>query len=702
MINLPDLDDQKYTDIVEAAKRRIPVIFPEWTDMNEHDPGITLIELFAWLKEMQQYTLNRIPDRTREAMLRLAGTELRRAAPSAVEVLFASEPPRELPAGSSAYSADGTEFTLAAPFRSQPYSIGRILMRSGEEYVDVTGISSERGTVFYPFGSSLECSGRYLYVCLTAPAEEIQLDIIAEDRCPVPRNPFDGAAGAPRDIVWEYSSASEFRPCEVISDGTHGLSFSGRILLRTGADFARSSADSPEGGVWIRASVAYSGCEDMPLLSGIFTDMLTLVQKERVSGFEDTFLRDGAAEVSDVLAAAGERMVMLRDEHGWRDIPDPEMTVSGSTVHIDLSQYSGAADGSPDVRLISCRKQYSGSITMSSNGLPCQEFTFDPDGTLLTGEFRIMVMDRADSEYPRWNEYSYIDDLALAGAADRVFSYDEERHCIMFGDNEHGEVPPAGSDNILIACCVLTKGSAGNISAGSLHEISTADSSYSIEQPCGAAGGTDRESLEAAVRRFRYDLTDRSSAVTAEDHRRLALRTPGLRVADVRAIPFFDPEDPFAPQEKQRNLVTLAVLPYSRGKFPAPDERFLAAVKRHMEKYRLLTVELKTCAPVYVKINITAEMVCSTSEVAAVRENAERKLRSAFSVYGENGRSRFGAPVLESELIASLCSNDGVLSVKYIRISTDRADCRKTPSGIQIPPHGIAYCGSVELITAER
>ena len=102
MINLPNLDDQKYTDIVEAAKRRIPVIFPEWTDMNEHDPGITLIELFAWLKEMQQYTLNRIPDRTREAMLRLAGTELRRPTPATAEVLFSSGAPLELPAGSSA------------------------------------------------------------------------------------------------------------------------------------------------------------------------------------------------------------------------------------------------------------------------------------------------------------------------------------------------------------------------------------------------------------------------------------------------------------------------------------------------------------------------------------------------------------------------------------------------------------------------
>ena len=82
MISLPKLDDQNYAEIVEAAKRRIPVIFPEWTDFNEHDPGITVIELFAWLKEMQQYTLDRIPDSTREAMLRLAGVCLLYTSPS--------------------------------------------------------------------------------------------------------------------------------------------------------------------------------------------------------------------------------------------------------------------------------------------------------------------------------------------------------------------------------------------------------------------------------------------------------------------------------------------------------------------------------------------------------------------------------------------------------------------------------------------
>ena len=122
MISLPKLDDQNYAEIVEAAKRRIPVIFPEWTDFNEHDPGITVIELFAWLKEMQQYTLDRIPDSTREAMLRLAGVQPLEAAPAAVELIPAA-PPEFLPAGSTAHSADGTEFTLTEPFRRQDAQI---------------------------------------------------------------------------------------------------------------------------------------------------------------------------------------------------------------------------------------------------------------------------------------------------------------------------------------------------------------------------------------------------------------------------------------------------------------------------------------------------------------------------------------------------------------------------------------------------
>lgn len=702
MINLPKLDDQNYNEIVEAAKRRIPVIFPEWTDFNEHDPGITIIELFAWLKEMQQYTLDRIPDAAREAMLLLAGTERRKPAPSEVSLVFDGEVPERLPAGSVALSADGTEFTLTEPFESQRFSVKSVFMRSADGYVDVTGISSEPGTVFYPFGADLECTGRYLYICVDAPLGELTFDIMTEDRCEVPRNAYSGD-GAPRDIVWEYSTRSGFKSCTVVGDETHALSFPGRITLGTGSDFGECAEEAPHTGIWLRARVEYSGCEDMPLLSGIYTNTVKLTQKRRECAFADLLIKDGQIELDDVLALNGERMLMLRDCHGWFDIPEPEFQLKDGTLRYDLSQYSGmtADDGKPNARVVFCTGDFGNRIALSSNGLSSQEFAFDPDGTVLTEELRIMVMDRSDSEFPRWNEYSYIDDLELAGPYDRVFTYDEDRRVIAFGDNENGEVPPVGSDNILIVSCSLTRGASGNVSAGNLRAVRTARNEYPVRQYSAGAGGRDREGLEAALRRFRYELSDCQRAVSAGDYRRLALKTPGLRVADVRAIPFFDPDDQYAPPEKLRGIMTLAVLPYSRSSYPVPDERFLSAVRKHMEKCRLLTVELKTCAPLYVRVNISAEIVCGTSEVAQVRGSAEKLLHGMFSVYS-GGRSRFGEPVRETDLIAALCGIEGVLTVKYLRISADRPECRRTSSGIQIPPHAIACCGTVELTTAER
>lgn len=701
MISLPKLDDQKYAEIVEAAKRRIPVIFPEWTDFNEHDPGITLIELFAWLKEMQQYTLDRIPDRSRATMLLLAGTELRRAAP-AVAKIIPENAPEYLPVGSTTQSPDGAVFTLTEAFHSQRSRISGIFMSGPGGFVDVTGINSERGTVFYPFGADLDCTGKSLYIRMTDSADRISLDFLCSDRCAVARNPFADCAGAPRDIVWEYSTTDGFSPCGTVSDETHALSFSGRLTLSCGADFAECSQNAPESGFWLRARVDYPGCEDMPLLSGIFTDMLAFTQKQRECSCSDLFSADGTAELDDLLCARGKHVVMLRDEHGWYDIPEPEYTVGGSRARFSLSQYQTVSDGAENVRIISYTESFAGKMSFSSNGLPGQEFPFDPDGVLLTDEFRIMVRDRSDSEFPRWQEYSYIEDLALAGEYDRAFTYDEKRRCIVFGDNENGEAPPVGLDNILVISCALTRGAAGNISAGNLNEITGTDGVYPAIQPESCAGGSDRESLASALHRFRKQLADGERAVSAEDHRRLALRTPGLRIADVRAIPSFDPEDMFAPPEKLRNIVTLAVLPYSRSEYPMPDERFLSAVKRHMERCRLLTAELKITAPLYVRVNIRAELVCGTRETDRVTENAQKTLRRMLSVYGGDGRSRFGEPVLESRVMAALYDTDGVLAVRYLRMNVDRPDCISTSAGITIPPHAIACCGTVELTASGR
>jgi hypothetical protein len=68
---LPKLDDSSYADLRAEALARLPALAPTWTDHNPSDPGITLIELFAWLSEMILYRLDQVPDASYEAFLRL-------------------------------------------------------------------------------------------------------------------------------------------------------------------------------------------------------------------------------------------------------------------------------------------------------------------------------------------------------------------------------------------------------------------------------------------------------------------------------------------------------------------------------------------------------------------------------------------------------------------------------------------------------
>lgn len=70
-LTLPNLDDRRYADLVEEARALIPGYAPEWTNHNPSDPGITLIEIFAWLSEMLIYRLNRVSDDNLRTFLKL-------------------------------------------------------------------------------------------------------------------------------------------------------------------------------------------------------------------------------------------------------------------------------------------------------------------------------------------------------------------------------------------------------------------------------------------------------------------------------------------------------------------------------------------------------------------------------------------------------------------------------------------------------
>ena len=65
----PKLDDRSFQDLVDEAKRYIQERCPEWTDHNVSDPGVTLIEAFAWMTDLLLYRLNRVPERSTSILI---------------------------------------------------------------------------------------------------------------------------------------------------------------------------------------------------------------------------------------------------------------------------------------------------------------------------------------------------------------------------------------------------------------------------------------------------------------------------------------------------------------------------------------------------------------------------------------------------------------------------------------------------------
>src|SRR5437764_3710218 len=90
---VPILDDRSYQQLRDELVRRIPAYTPEWTDHNASDPGIALLELFAFLGENLLFRFNQIPESTKLQFLRLLDVPLRPAAVAGGLVELATKVP---------------------------------------------------------------------------------------------------------------------------------------------------------------------------------------------------------------------------------------------------------------------------------------------------------------------------------------------------------------------------------------------------------------------------------------------------------------------------------------------------------------------------------------------------------------------------------------------------------------------------------
>jgi len=99
----PNLDDRTFQQIVDDVKRQIGRRCPEWSDHNVSDPGVTLIELFAWMTEMSLYRMNQVPEKNYRKFLELIGVTLEPPAPARTDLRFWLSRPIEDEDGEEAF-----------------------------------------------------------------------------------------------------------------------------------------------------------------------------------------------------------------------------------------------------------------------------------------------------------------------------------------------------------------------------------------------------------------------------------------------------------------------------------------------------------------------------------------------------------------------------------------------------------------------
>jgi baseplate J-like protein len=298
-LEIPNLDDRRWTDLVSDAVALIPRFAPAWTDHNVHDPGITFIELFAWLAEMQMYQVNRVGERHREVFARLAGLE--RRAPAAARVSIAVEGPPQttvvLPMATVVEPVDASDLTFETTEKIQLTRSRIVMVQTSDATapIDQTSANAAGQMTFPPFGDQAPVGASLrLRFDRFYPDDEKEMRLtfdVATDDLERPcdaspsailTDPSVGRPAPPVDLVWEYRDGSVWRRATVAgdertADGTHAFFQSGVVVLRTPRVAAGSEA-------WLRCRIAAGRFDVEPRLRSVKLNVLECRQTESRTG----------------------------------------------------------------------------------------------------------------------------------------------------------------------------------------------------------------------------------------------------------------------------------------------------------------------------------------------------------------------------------------------------------------------------------
>jgi hypothetical protein len=635
------LDDLDWRELTDAARLRLPALSGgKWTLHAPVDPGITLVELFAWLLDQRVYWMDRVEEPLFRAAVELLGESMQavRAARTVMEI------ERD---GPLTHIAAGTTLEIARAEAGPVFAVeeGIELLDVGRVGLVVGGVGStsevdrendlreKRGVTLFSSDGS-EGQVKIVLHLSAAPAGptarpfSLFIDVQAPRDVLPEWHPDATGVAPPAEITWWYSRGPGLAPRRFsdtdVHDGTRGLRRAGVLRLPIPVDWA------PEG----------------PPVGGL----LPFAIYARTSASTFSFPVRVRRIVPNAAIAAHRHVEKNSRRSDWLPLP-------GLTIGLGETSWPPIPDA---VRL------------------------------------RIREIDGA------WHRWRPVPDFARYGPADRVFRVDRRRRRIAFGDGLTGRIPrpdPSVASNVQIAAMVGA-GVWGNVGAG-LRWSGDVAADVRATNLADAEGGREEETIDQARARISGLLERVARAVTAKDHVTLAEQTPGVAIARAHAAVGFHPGFPCSVVP---GAITVFVVPWAprgeaidvgekREPAPLPDPGALTAVRAYLERARMVGTEVWVCPPRYRTVRLGVRVLGDPVDPESARVRVEEALRRFLDPL-EGGDDRagwpFGDPIRPSVLMRETVPAVEEGEVESVAIGIDGADpsedCREVPIGLHDLP----------------
>jgi hypothetical protein len=688
------LDNDRYRDILDSARNMIVSLYPEWTDFNYHDPGITLLELFSWIEESQQYYIDQIGDENRRKYLKLIGIQPRTKIPAWAEVELIAPQGLDVLKGTKFYAGE-TCFEAEERCYILKKDISWCLSYEEEQSHIISQWQLSLGSKLriYPFGQKPKAGNCfYLGFDEALPTHTVLRALVQVfDDYKVKRVPIVDAKSfySLAQLVVEVHTKKGWQEVSLLADETHALLCSGRISISIDSSMEPCVIEGLEG-YYLRLRLTRCDYDVPPVVQAIRFNSIALRQRDTKSEVIDfSLVGSGNYYAATELSIIGTSQLYARFGDDYYLVPSVTKIIdyenNCAVFQIDKGQGYEGADG---FRLVNATSVFANSnIAGYGTGLPFQELDLN-DQNVEYDSFEIMTEDTEVAHcYHSWVK---VRDFSNSTPEDRHYIFDSAAGVIKFGDCIKGMAPEG---TILIVGYVRTLGDGGNVKQNTINRIGPEEiPEIKVTNRTNAHGGEDEETLEDCFKRVRRMLKKPRSAVTYEDYENYVLKTPGLMIESCKVIPA-------NLIRRQGNTATdmnisIVVKPFYPEQAETISQAYIRNIMNHLDNFRLLGTNIQLIAPEYIGVTVYADVTVKPHYMDA-QDLVEQAVKDFFLRY----KDQFGVEIFYSELYGVIDRLECVSYVSSLSMEAKGNGIARTKEGnIVLPANGVVLLSDTQFM----